>query len=67
MFRKSIMFLILSNFSTCLKHLILAPVSLSPPSGKAQSALIGQVINSIVIGQLLPAHVGNDSICSCFT
>ena len=33
-------------FSLCLKHLFEAPVSLRP-----QSALIGQLIHSVVIGQ----------------
>ena len=59
MFRNSSTFFRLSIaaaplFSLCLKHLVLAPVSLRPPpSNKAQSALIGQLAHSVVIGQLL--------------
>ena len=45
-------------FSLCLKLLVLAPVSLRPPPlDKAQSALTGQLVHSVVIGQSLPMCV----------
>ena len=57
MFRKHIPSLKLSFaaaplFSLCLKHLVLVPVSLSHTPDEAQSTLIGQLVQSVVIGQL---------------
>ena len=67
MFSKLITFLTLSIaaaplLSLCLKHLGLAPVFLMPPLLIAQSALIGQLAPSVVIGEPLPVRVGNVSL-----
>ena len=68
MFRKHITFLIVPIaaaplFSLCLKRCLFK----APPPDKAQSAMIGQLAHSVVIGQVLPVCVVNVGLCSFFT